>query len=115
MQHGNGIQAFSSGNHYEGEWKDDKMDGHGMFNGVDGHRYGGGFKDGVFCCSAGMAVKDAPRSHARARTHTHKQTRTTDGHALAHTRTHTHWLSLIQRTLSLFFVHALYFSFIFSN
>ena len=47
MQHGNGIQTFSSGNHYEGEWKDDKMDGHGMFNGVDGHRYGGGFKDGA--------------------------------------------------------------------
>jgi len=37
---------LASGNRYEGQWKDGKMHGQGVFEFVNGNRYEGQFKDG---------------------------------------------------------------------
>lgn len=37
---------FNSGDAYDGMWKDDKIDGNGVFNYANGERYEGDLKDG---------------------------------------------------------------------
>lgn len=45
MRHGKGKMVYSEEKVYEGEWKEDKMDGFGVMN-SKGKVYEGEFKDG---------------------------------------------------------------------
>jgi hypothetical protein len=46
-RHGRGACTFTkTGNKYDGEWKDGKMSGHGVYTWADGTRYVGECKDG---------------------------------------------------------------------
>ena len=46
-RHGQGVQTFSDGRKYVGEWKDGMRDGHGTFNFPDGYRFSGEWKKDV--------------------------------------------------------------------
>jgi caspase 3 len=45
-RNGQGIYYYNSGNRYEGNWKDDKRNGQGIYYFNDGDRYEGNWKDG---------------------------------------------------------------------
>ena len=42
---GRGLYTWASGDRYEGQWKDDKRNGQGIFTWTDGKRYEGEYKD----------------------------------------------------------------------
>ena len=42
---GHGVYTWKSGERYDGEWKDDKMEGHGVYTWKSGERYDGEWKD----------------------------------------------------------------------
>jgi len=46
---GHGINVFSDGSHYEGEWLDDKMHGQGKLYWTNGNHYEGEFSNGIIC------------------------------------------------------------------
>jgi hypothetical protein len=47
IRHGHGVCTYKlTGNKYEGEWKDDKKSGEGVYTWSNGSRYEGGWKDG---------------------------------------------------------------------
>lgn len=45
MTNGKGRIIYSSGEVYEGEWKNDKFHGHGIYYDVDGSTYTGEWAD----------------------------------------------------------------------
>ncbi|MGQ0581687.1 MAG: MORN repeat-containing protein [Reyranella sp.] len=42
---GRGLYTYASGNRYEGEWRDDQRNGRGVFTWTDGSRYEGEWRD----------------------------------------------------------------------
>jgi len=44
-RHGRGVYLWADGNRYEGDWKDGKAHGHGVVVWVNGDRYEGDWKD----------------------------------------------------------------------
>jgi len=47
-ENGYGIYEYADGSRYEGEWKDGNHHGHGIYEFANGSRYEGGWKDGKF-------------------------------------------------------------------
>ena len=46
MKEGQGIETFSNGNRYEGEYVKDDFEGHGVLTWFNGCKYIGQFKNG---------------------------------------------------------------------
>ena len=46
MRHGTGVETWESGDKYEGTWKEDRYDGHGILK-TRGGKYEGGFASGL--------------------------------------------------------------------
>ena len=46
MAHGFGVYKHVTGGKYEGYWKDDSQDGHGVQTWPDGERHEGNYQDG---------------------------------------------------------------------
>lgn len=44
--HGFGVYTWKDGRKYEGEYKNDKKDGHGIYYWADGKKYDGMWNDG---------------------------------------------------------------------
>ena len=44
--HGKGVYTWKDGRKYEGEYKNDKKDGHGIYIWADGRKYDGQWFDG---------------------------------------------------------------------
>ena len=44
--HGKGVYTWKDGRKYEGEYKNDKKDGHGVYCWADGKKYDGNWTDG---------------------------------------------------------------------
>ena len=44
--HGRGVSVYASGNRYDGEWMDGKINGVGVLTYSDGDRFEGDWKDG---------------------------------------------------------------------
>ena len=47
-RHGQGVYEWPDGDRYEGEWREDKRHGQGVNEWPDGTRYEGEWRDGVF-------------------------------------------------------------------
>ena len=46
LRHGFGLRVYSNGSRYQGQWVNDKMEGHGEFTQVAGGKYEGEFFNG---------------------------------------------------------------------
>ena len=57
---------WSSGNKYEGEWREDQMEGEGVFEFATGGKYTGGFVNGLLKVMGRQATDPAMESHTYA-------------------------------------------------
>ena len=45
LREGYGRLIHPTGDHYEGDWNDDKANGHGVFSNLEGYKYEGNWVD----------------------------------------------------------------------